>query len=86
MISSFNGLILKNTDQGGESQRRATTEGGSCAYQLLGSVLPGIYDPQGDPVHLTREAAWGSRRSRNFPKAAQLIETMPGFQPRSTWF
>lgn len=47
MISSFSGLILKNTDQDGESQRRATTEGGSCAYQLLGSVLAGIYDPQG---------------------------------------
>ena len=31
MISSFNGLILKNTDQDGESQRRGTTEGGSCA-------------------------------------------------------
>lgn len=59
MISSFNGLILKNTDQGGESQRRATTEGGSCAYQLLGSVLAGIYDPQGDPSPLDKRSSLG---------------------------
>lgn len=86
MISSFNGLILKNTDQGGEKVRGEHHQGRVLCVQLLGSVLAGIYDPQGYPVHLTEEQPEVPGAKELSQGCSQLKETTPSFQRRSTWF